>query len=71
MDRMGHSSTRSAMAYLHSTGDRQRKIADALSDLARDELAKNRKPQRRSGASGTDPARRRVTRPGRSGRPTA
>jgi hypothetical protein len=70
MDRMGHSSTRAAMVYLHSTGDRQRKIADALSDLARDELAKSRKPQRRSGASGTDLARRRVTRPGRSGRPT-
>lgn len=71
MDRMGHSSTRAVMVYLHSTGDRQRKIADALSDLARDELAKSRKPQRRSGASGTDLARRRVTRPGRSGRPTA
>jgi hypothetical protein len=58
------------MVYLHSTGDRQRKVADALSDLARGDLAKSRKPRRRSGASGTDLARRRVTRPGRSGRST-
>ena len=59
MDRMGHSSTRAAMVYLHSTGDRQRKIADALSDLARAELAKGRKPRRRSKESGTGLARQR------------
>ncbi len=69
MDRMGHSSTRAAMVYLHSTGDRQRKIADALSELAHGELAKSRKPLRRNGVSGPDLARRRVARPGRPGRP--
>jgi hypothetical protein len=55
MDRMGHSSARAAMVYLHSTGERQRKIADALSDLARGELAKSRKPRRQGKASGTAP----------------
>jgi hypothetical protein len=71
MERMGHSSTRAAMIYLHSTGERQRKIADTLGDLARAELAKGRKPRRRSRASGTDLARRRGPASGRSGRPSA
>jgi integrase len=44
MERMGHSSTRAAMIYLHSTGERQRKIADTLGDLARAELAKGGSP---------------------------
>jgi hypothetical protein len=30
MARMGHSSTRAALIYLHSTSERQREIADAL-----------------------------------------
>jgi hypothetical protein len=42
MARMGHSSTRAAMIYLHSTDERQRQIADALGELAAGEL--NRKP---------------------------
>jgi integrase len=33
MARMGHSSTRAALIYLHSTDERQREIADALGDL--------------------------------------
>jgi hypothetical protein len=62
MARMGHSSTRAALIYLHSTDERQREIADALGDLAAGEL--NRPvgrnlgdPQR--GQSGTQRARRR------------
>jgi integrase len=66
MERMGHSSTRAAMIYLHSTGERQRKIADALGDLARAELAKTRKPWRRGKVSGTDLARRRGAASGRA-----
>jgi hypothetical protein len=30
MDRMGHSSTRAALIYLHSSDERQRKLADAV-----------------------------------------
>jgi integrase len=33
MDRMGHSTTRAALIYLHKTAGRDRKIADALSKL--------------------------------------
>jgi hypothetical protein len=41
---MGHSSTRAAMIYLHSSDERQRQIADALGDFAAGEL--KRKPGR-------------------------
>ena len=34
MDRMGYSSTRAAMVYLHATDERQWAITDALSQLA-------------------------------------
>ncbi|MGN6175134.1 MAG: hypothetical protein ACTHPS_19620 [Streptosporangiaceae bacterium] len=44
MERMGHSSARAAMIYPHTTGERQRMIADALGDLARAELASGQKP---------------------------
>ena len=62
MARMGHSSTRAALIYLHSTDERQREIADALGDLAAGEL--KRKPRRARGTaagsrSGTQRARRR------------
>jgi integrase len=43
MERMGHSTTRAAIVYLHSTDERQRKVADALGDLARAELGSGRK----------------------------
>jgi hypothetical protein len=51
---MGHRSTRAALIYLHSTGDRQRTLADALGQLAQTGLANNkgkatRSPRRRSG----------------------
>jgi hypothetical protein len=42
---MGHSSTRAALIYLHSTGDRQRTLADALGGLARAELPRTRARQ--------------------------
>jgi integrase len=51
MARMGHSSTRAALIYLHATDERQRKIADALGDLAAKELKRQ--------SSGTQRARRR------------
>ncbi len=62
MARMGHSSSRAALIYLHSTDDRQREIADALGDLAAGEL--NRPTGRNLGGppgpqSGTQRARRR------------
>ncbi|MGO8883128.1 MAG: tyrosine-type recombinase/integrase [Streptosporangiaceae bacterium] len=38
MERMGHSSSRAALIYLHSTNDRQRTLADAVADRARTEL---------------------------------
>jgi integrase len=63
MARMGHSSTRAAMIYLHSTDERQREIADALNQLARDQLkqAKGKKTSGRTAGnrSGTQRARRR------------
>ena len=35
MDRMGHSSTRAALVYLHATSQRQRTIADAVGTVMR------------------------------------
>jgi integrase len=60
MTRMGHSSTRAAMIYLHSTDERQRQIADLLDQLTRDAL--KRSAARRCGrdnarGSGTQRAR--------------
>jgi len=60
MDRMGHASTRAAVIYLHSTDERQRRLADAVGKLARAELRKT-KQQVGGGASGTKVARRRGT----------
>ena len=61
MERMGHCSTRAALIYLHSTGDRQRTLADALGELAQAELAKDKSKATRSARrrSGTEVARRR------------
>jgi Phage integrase family len=59
MERMGHSSTRAALIYLHSTDERQRKLADAVGKQARAELRKARKPRPAARPSGTDVARRR------------
>jgi len=38
MARMGHACTRAALIYLHDTDDRQRAIAAAVSDLARQRM---------------------------------
>jgi hypothetical protein len=62
MARMGHSSTRAALIYLHSTDERQREIADALGDLAAGELKRKSRRARGTGTgsrSGTQRARRR------------
>jgi len=59
MERMGHSSTRAALIYLHSTGDRQRALADALGELAQAELAKDKATRSRRKHSGMEVARRR------------
>jgi integrase len=58
MVRMGHSSTRAAMIYQHATDERQREIADALNQLARDQL-KRGQGRSRGGRSGTRRARKR------------
>jgi integrase len=54
MDRMGHSTARAAMVYLHATDERQRAIADALS-----KLAEGSRKRRSSAPSGTQRARKR------------
>jgi len=38
MDRMGHSTARAAMTYLHGSDERQRAIADAISRRATSEF---------------------------------
>jgi len=61
MDRMGHSSTRAALIYLHGNDDRQRAIADGLSKLAQRELRRQEpgSPRRASGGRlGTRRARK-------------
>ena len=57
MERMGHSSPRAALIYLHATAERQRAVADAVGSRARAALAKTTQKPRRQGASGTDVAR--------------
>jgi integrase len=59
MARMGHSTTRAAMIYLHSTDARQRVIADAVDKAARAELRKVKRPAQDGKTSGTHVARRR------------
>jgi integrase len=39
MDRMGHSTTRAALIYLHGSDARQHEIAGALSHLAQQQIA--------------------------------
>jgi integrase len=54
MERMGHSSTRAAMIYLHSTSERQRALADTLSAFVATKLKSERAYTK---ASGTGVAR--------------
>ena len=44
MERMGHSTSRAALIYLHSTSARQHHLADAVTARARSELGKTDKP---------------------------
>jgi integrase len=60
MDRMGHSSPRAALIYMHGNDGRQRKIADSLNRLAQSELSRNGqrpKDSPRRKPSGTQRAR--------------
>ena len=50
MERMGHSSSRAALIYLHSTDDRQRALAAAVAERASAELQE-------TNTRGTDVAR--------------
>jgi hypothetical protein len=56
MDRMGHSSTRAALIYLHATSQRQRTIAYVVGAMTRAALQKSQ-DQADSDLSGTDVAR--------------
>jgi integrase len=56
MARMGHSSTRAAMIYLHSTDERQRALADAVDRAARVELRKAKKQLKDGSVSGSKAA---------------
>ncbi|HEV2371912.1 MAG TPA: site-specific integrase [Streptosporangiaceae bacterium] len=60
MDRMGHSSPRAALIYMHGSQARQRQIADTLSKLARAEMGRNRPASNGAGRkpSGTQRARK-------------
>jgi hypothetical protein len=56
MDRMGHSSPRAALIYLHGSDARQRVIADGLSRLVEGEL-EGRVRERSNGDAERDRAR--------------
>ena len=58
MERMGHSSTKAALVYLHSTSERQQTLAAAVGKLAKAELQKAKKADGGKGVSGTKVARR-------------
>jgi hypothetical protein len=52
MDRMGHSTTRAALIYLHGSDQRQQEIAQAPSNLAEAEVKRREKQSTRK-TSGT------------------
>jgi hypothetical protein len=54
MDRMGHSTSRAAMVYLHGSDERQQAIADVLSRQAAAQLGRATRK-----SSGTQRARQR------------
>jgi integrase len=54
MDRMGHSTTRAAMIYLHKTAGRDRKIADALGRLIEESRDTNQSVDDSTDTEGTD-----------------
>jgi integrase len=66
MARMGHSTTRAALIYVHSTDERQRTLADVVDQAARAALGKTSKSKKKKpaarkpgGQSGTEVARKR------------
>ena len=44
MERMGHSTSRAALTYLHSTSARQHHLADAVTARARSEVGQTDEP---------------------------
>jgi hypothetical protein len=56
MARMGHSTTRAALIYLHNSEERQRKIAEGVDELLRSHLESAGQPSVKptAGQSGTD-----------------
>jgi integrase len=65
MDRMGHSSPRAALIYMHGNDTRQREIADSLSKAVRSELRRSGQRAKTSAQrrpSGTPGARRTLAR---------
>jgi hypothetical protein len=57
MQRMGHSSARAAMVYLHARDERHQQLASSLDRMARRELKRSRRRPADNG-SGTQRARR-------------
>ena len=59
MDRMGHSTARAALIYQHGSHARQHEIADALGQLARQQMTDSPAPNKvkRSKPTGTGRAR--------------
>lgn len=55
MRRMGHSSTRAAMIYLHARDEREREIADRLEERAAEELRANGADRSGDEEDGDDP----------------
>lgn len=56
MERMGHSSTKAALVYLHSTSERQHAIADAVNKQAKSALRKAKADTDAQGADATSSA---------------
>ncbi len=46
VERMGHSRTRAALIYLHGSDERQRALADAVSERARTAIPSGRRRRR-------------------------
>jgi integrase len=57
MDRMGHSTTRAALIYLHATREQRQAIADGVDKLAREVLGTSPDEDSGIGQSGTELAR--------------
>ena len=55
MERMGHSSTKAALVYLHSTSERQHAIADAVSKQAKAAPRKAKADKANGDQTKTDP----------------